>query len=332
MTTLVNKVDRYASECHKDFIQSEHHEEMHFTPSGTTAVLVLPEAQPGPYTFTEWSRSQLLQHLGTREKWFASVSPAQEVAELTARLHTLSDSVIRRRTYKTRSADGTESTNHEIRGFVSKSYADIPDAVIVRALEDVCGFDAWVVSRYTDKTDRALYAYVVSGVELGLPGTDERVFAGVQVQNSEVGYSSLRVTPVLYFGALSTPVVINEDLVFRKVHRGDHALLRTQFQAAIEKAKTICGDLVQKTRGLYQLTYPDADNAVHHLSLALTRAGAQKSFIRAVELVYRKDPRQAHDGKRIFDAVVAVVAEQQDNNKVADLATVAGAVLVGLLR
>lgn len=329
----MNRVEEYAGGCLDDTIPEKETHPVHFTTGaeGDLSYLMMSVAGGTPlkHGFTEWSRSQLLQHLGTREKWFNSVAPAQEAAELNARLHCLKKSVIRRRRLPEDTANGVK---FEVRGFVSTSYVEIPDVAVVRALEDACGFDAMCVKHRTEKTDRALYAYVVSPQPATIPGSGETVWTGMVASNSEVGYSSLRIAPVLYIGGVKRPINLGTDLALRLVHRGDHNELGRVFKAATTQATSICGGLVQRMGGLRNITYPTADEAVVALRVALDRAKAPKSTALAAERAYRDAAPQHHHGLGILEAVLAATESVTDNNKAYHNASIAGAVLVGLLR
>jgi len=332
LTTLVNKVEDYAHSCLDDTILENEKTPGCFTTgqNGDPSYMMLGVAGGAmTHGFTEWSRTQLLQHLGTKEKWFDSVAPAQEAAELNARIHCLKKSVIRRRRLPEPTPQGTHI---EIRGFVSKSYVEIPDTAVVRALEDACGFDAMCVSRRTEKTDRALYVYVVSPQPVTIPGSSQTVWTGIVASNSEVGYSSLRIAPVIYVGGIHRPVNLGTNLSLRLVHRGDHTALKQDFKIAVDQAKTICGDLVQRMAALRNLTYGSADEAVQALRVALDRAKAQKSTALAAERAYCDAAGTLHHGLGILEAVLTATEDVTDNNKAYTNASTAGAVLIGLLR
>ena len=121
LTELGSRVREFAALCYEDhrctfdnehdvhFVEKDFDEDETSCMTGNHVLLTIQDRQ---HLFTDWSYSQLLSHLGTREKWFQSVTKEQQAAELDKRVHTLRD-------HRLRTMRSTEEGFGLMRGLVS---------------------------------------------------------------------------------------------------------------------------------------------------------------------------------------------------------------------
>lgn len=333
---MKEKVEAYASRCEPDFVYTEEEtRDFHFevidlsewTGDDGGELLVgarmrapgdLLDEPPGVYLFTPWSRHQLLSHLGTREKWFRQVSLETQAKELNERRHTFHKRMFR----AMRSHEGIRI----IRGMVSSRYADIPDPTILDALCQRLPGGKYVVP-LSGKTDRALYVYALTEEKITIPNTSFEAHPGVVVKNSEVGYTSLWMIPMLYLPSLGGAAVLERHEVLRKTHRGSHRDLQGKFTAALTEASGLWGDVETKLRKLRLITYPTEERALEAMTSIITRCGGPKWFAHYCRLQYQRAKHATHTGMGIFEAVVETSASRTDKNVIYDTGAVAGGVL-----
>lgn len=338
LTSLASRVEAFASRCLPDFIYTESNtrdlifreielgkvfdtdllsSEIGFSLDGNT--------EQHPHLFTRWSRSQLLAHLGTREKWFAHVTHAQQAAELNMRAHTLHNFMIR-------TMRSFEDENvHVVRGLVSSRFADIPDTDIMKALLEVLP-GGYALQTYSGKTDRAFYAYAITADKIGIPGTSFEGFPGVVVKNSEVGYSSLQLIPMLYLPTPGAPLILEKKILLKRVHRGSIPDLVERFHKALDEAKVLWGPLEQKLAKLATVSYGSEDAAVEALNTMLVLAKAQGAFTWRCTQAYRAAKHHAHNGLSVFNAVLDRVKHEDGQDDAYTSAALAGAILLQLIR
>ncbi len=276
-----------------------------------------------PYIFTRWARSQLLSHLGTREKWFASVTLRQQADELNQRRHTFAKHKFRLMT----AGDGARI----VRGLVSSVYAEIADTEVMEAIIELLP-NGEVLSHYSGKTDRAFYAYVVSPQKLTIPNTNFEAYPGVVLKNSEVGYTSLWVIPTLWFPRYGSVAIFTSMPAYKRIHRGKVEDLKEDFSAALVKAATVWGDLDSKLSALSKLTYVDEDEATKEMKRMLLLAGSSKLFAFRCEQAYQVARNTVHNGHAVFDAVMTTAQKQSGEDDLHDHSAVAGALLLKLMR
>lgn len=277
------------------------------------------------YLFTDWSRLQLLSHLGTKEKWFIPVTKRQQADELTQRVHTFQGH--RLRTTKTQ-----EPSVCVLRGLVSKEYAEIPDTDIMLALQALLPA-AKVVASVSKKTDRALYAYVVADeTPIGLRGK-LMGYPGFIMKNSEVGYTSLWLIPFLYLETRTgayRPIAFEKKVLLRKVHRGSVADLRESFDSALKKLSEVWGPITERMAGLQNILFATEDLAVERLRYELGMLKETKAAMLAYEHTYRSAKHIVHDGLSILQAVLTS-SRAKTADASYDEAELAGALLLRLL-
>jgi hypothetical protein len=338
LTNLASRVEAFAALCLPDFVYTDSEtRDMAFVeidlapfvgdryPEVRAAISLREDGQTTPYAFTKWSRSQLLSHLGAREKWFETVTRGQEVSELNIRLHALRNFMFR----TMRSFDSDEL--RLVRGIVSSKYADLPDTAIMKALTDLMP-DGYAVAAYSGKTDRAFYAYAITADKIGIPGTSFHGFPGVVLKNSEVGFTSLWIIPMLYLANYGVPIVLKKQAVLRRIHRGDIANLTKRFEEALQKTQVLWGPLEEKLAKLRTITYSSEDVAVAAMTEMLEAAGSERLFAHRCETKYRASSHTVHDAFGLFEAILANVKTEADQDAAYVSAELAGAVLMQLIK
>lgn len=274
--------------------------------------------------FTDWCRSQLLSHLGTREKWFATVTKSQQAHELTKRVHTFAK-------HRLRIMRSLESDVFILRGLVSEVYAEIPDTDIMAALLSLMP-EGKCIGASSEKTQRALYVYAVSSqTPIGLRG-QFMGYPGVLLKNSEVGYTSLWMIPFLYVHTSEglRPLVFRNKHLLRRIHRGSVADLRKDFEDALAKLSAVWGPITERLGRLRNITFATEDEAVERLRNELTALKATKGALLDYERTYRATGSTVHDGLAILQAVLTT-SRGSTADAGYDEAELAGALLLRLL-
>lgn len=306
------------------------HDELRFValdldehPSVLTGEEISLQINDEDHLFTEWSRLQLLDHLGTREKWFKRVTLSDQARELTRRVHTFDRQCFRRmKTY--------EHINL-IRGLVSAGYVDIPDVDVIDALCAVMP-DGEALSRHSGKSDKAFYAYTFTREDpIGI-GKDALGFPGVLIKNSEVGACALIATPFFLFlrDGIVAPVSLRQQVMLRRIHRGQQQDLQAALDKALREMQAVWSPLQQKMKGLLTRTFPDEQAALDRLQTVLTTMKRTKSFINRCTTTYRAAKNATHNGLALLSAVLAACATSQLDQRYDD-AEVAGYLLLHLL-
>lgn len=276
------------------------------------------------HLFTDWSRHQLLQHLGTKEKWFDSVTLADQARELTRRVHTFDKHVFRTmRTY--------EDINF-VRGLLSAKFKDIPDLEVIEALAAILP-DGECLTRYSGKSDRTFFAYTMTRASpLGI-GQSMIGYPGAIVKNSEVGSTALIVIPfflVVHPSGFMRPVALRKEALLRQIHRGQAADLRQALRDALSQLQAIWAPLHKRLDKLLERTFPDEDAAIAKLEEMLTWQRLSKRFIQKASTTYRDANNTAHNGLTLFTAVLAACGTGHLDSRYDD-AEVAGYLLLQLL-
>lgn len=337
LTSLAKRVEDFAALCLPDFIYTDAETrdmafvELDIAPfvgephPEVLAALSMRDERIMPYAFTRWSRSQLLSHLGAREKWFEHVTRTQEVAELNVRIHAL-------RNFMFRTMKSFDSPDlYLVRGIVSSKFGDLPDTSIMKSITELMP-DGYVVSSYSGKTDRAFYAYAITGDKIGIPGTSFSGFPGVVLKNSEVGFTSLWVIPMLYLADYGVPVVFKKQAVLRRIHRGNASNLTKRFEEALQKTSVLWGPIEEKLSKLRTITYSSEDAAVASMREMLESSGAEKLFQYRCETKYRSAAHTVHDAFRVFEAILANVKAEDNQDDAYISSELAGGVLMQLIK
>lgn len=261
--------------------------------SGNQVVLQIRGVE---HVFTDWSRPQLLSHLGTREKWFKSVSAAQQAFELNERRAVLHKHRLRiMRTY-------TEGVSL-FRGIVSDHYAEIPDTLIMEAVLATQP-NGQYLPQLSGVTDKAFYCYMTADAKVGT--SRYQATPGAVFRNSEVGYTSLWITPFLLINGV--PVVVRKEVLLRRSHRGQLSELRKDFDGALGKLDKVWGPLHQRLQALPTVRFNDEETALLHLRSTLKALHVTSSAIESCASAYSAAKHSLHTAATVFDAVLQVSA------------------------
>lgn len=338
LTTLKTRVDQFSDLCFPDFIYLNDE-----TKGLTFEVLPCPDTDDGsrctgliinddklgalPYYLSDWARSQLYSHLGARKKWFNSVSYETQAHELNERRHTLHGRMFR----TMRPVETNEVAPFRIvRGLVSSTYGDIPDGIIMDTFLALLP-GAQVLRYHSGRTDRAFYAHLITGEAAALPGATLQVYPGLSVKNSEVGYSSLWLTPTFYVPRYGTPVIFEKECLLRRTHRGEMADMVQAFQTALSELAAFWHGLPERLAALADRIFSDEDTAVARMRQLVDRVGGSKLFAYRAEQHYRAMKHQVHSGDTIYESILAHAGRAEDKDEGYNRAAIAGAVLLHLL-
>lgn len=329
MTSLKDKVDEYAARCLPDH-KCGKGEDFRFNkidvtsvipdPLGSEEVGIMLTESDMPFLFTNWSRAQILSHVGAKEKWFRSVSLERQVDELNLRR----GEFYRHQLRLVKAVD--DQPMGMLRGIVSDSFTDIPDTEVMAALVQSTGADGHALARHSAKTDRAFYAHVIMDMEIGLPGNLIHGFPGVVVKNSEVGYTALHVIPVLFLPSIRRHVVFTKSTTLRRVHRGSVKELSEQFNTALQSAALVWASVEQRGATLAKISYADESAAVLTMKTAILGAGGTKKQAMLAENHYIAAKHTSHTALSVFDSVLSVVSSSNIDDGHLE-AALAGAVL-----
>jgi hypothetical protein len=293
-----------------------------------TGCLLRPMSGPNlhPHILSEWAERQLYTHFGVRPKWFTYVESSQQATELNLRLHSTPK-------HKFRTLRDAGSELFLVRGFVSPVYADVPDTKVMDSLLEAFGSpDRARVLPGAGKTDQCLYAHVINADAVALPTAAGGVFAGVTVMNSEVGYTSVRVVPVMYWDWCGQVVPIPSGKLFKRIHRGNFDNLVQDFRDAVEANKRYVGDVADMMKALENVTYQSADDAASALYAAVVAARGTRGFAQECTTAYSSSNRLVHTGVGIVQVIAEVAAKSLTQDEQYTLASIAGAVAVHLVQ
>lgn len=138
------------------------------------------------------------------------------------------------------------SYGHSIRGILSNRYSVLDNRELLSNLLEsniLRGFD--IKSAYMDM-DR-LHMRVVDSQMIKIDGED--LFAGIQIDNSDVGKSSLSVKYLIYKQVCSNGLILprGEGVLFRQKHIGISA---EEFRDGLKHSLDVLPDLVAKTKDI----------------------------------------------------------------------------------
>lgn len=150
----------------------------------------------GVLEMTPWARQQLGAEIGVRwDKFFANMEPDQIQSSVMDHLRSRHDYTLKK-VIARKHGEEKASSSGILRAFVSPSYAEIPDAVVLDRMEHTIGrggLDELGFYKAT-MTDRGTFMSIVfkeSVNLLGQGGADEDAYYGLRIRNSEVGAYSL---------------------------------------------------------------------------------------------------------------------------------------------
>ena len=275
------------------------------------------------YLTTDWSRHQLLQLVGAKERWFDSVSLERQAEELNARRHVLHNCMFRTMTANTVLPIRT------IRGLVSSRYSDYPNTSIMGDLIQVCPADStYSIRDYSGITEKCFYCAVVIDEPMGLPGFSEG-YPGVIVKNSEVGYTSLWVVPFLYLPTINRMAAFEKRTYLRRVHRGSMGSVEEDVKKSLEDASALWKGLQPKLQKLQQIRYADEDEAVVAIRAMLVRLKTTKHFQLSCVQAYRRAKHSVHNALTLFESV-CLSTSTLNQDTAYDAGAIAGALLLTL--
>jgi hypothetical protein len=305
------------------------------TVGGDLAKRVILRAAGRDMVFSVWARAQLLTTVGTREKWFDPVDIDRQVDELNQRLPSLRKQVARIRTIQ--DADACM-----LRGIVSRSYAHLPDAQLFDELCEACP-EMQLLRGRSVLTETSLYCFVTNPVPLQIPGTQTKILGGALVRNSEVGYTSLWVSPFhawVYEDAQtgkvtrrSIQVSVSEKGSFRRAHRGHAPELRQELATALRNTPLYDAPraALESTLGqLHQIQFSSEKEALERADAVLRRSKASGAMRKLFETAYKGSPRSVHTGLSVYETVLKVAADPLRDDDAYAAFAVAGAVLLHL--
>lgn len=331
MTTLATKVEEFAARCHADklytsngfddvsFVSVDLSDLLNDPGLGSITGLVLKENRSHYiHMLNPWSRHQLLSTVGTKEKWFSTVTREQEAAELNLRRSTLLK-------HRFRTMDAVEGSVRILRGIVSDVYGDIPDTDIMKVLLELMP-DGQVVKYLSDKTDKALYVHAISDKKIGIPGTKFHGYPGIVIKNSEVGFTSLWVIPILYLPGYRLSTVFERHVLLRRTHRGTMSEMKAQFTDALDRAAAVWKETNTRMTHLTKIKFADSDTTIAELRRLIIECGGSKMLAHRAAQAYQTLAPNKHDGSTLLAALLEVV-EKTDADDAYLQAAVAGAVL-----
>ncbi len=329
---MQSRVEAYANQCLPDFYYSKS-VETHLVfavdrPHSDIEHVVCAIREDGGnsmplYHLTEWSRLQLLSHLGTKEKWFEWVSKDVQAHELNIRLPLLHGRVFR--TVR----DEVDPNSRVVRGIVSNRYTDIPDTTILETLATLMP-GAQVLKAISGQTQRALYVFAMRDEPFELPGTTFHGFPGVIIRNSEVGFTSLWAVPTLWFPHYRHPIVLAQEPLLRRTHRGTVDLAQ-ELQDALQKAKATWDSQREKLRRLAEIVFPDEVTTLDAIRALILKCAGTARMSERVCSFYKAKHHHTHTGAGVLDAMLEHLQVEEDTDASYDAAAIAGAVLVNLL-
>lgn len=325
------QIREFADRCEPDHFCEvpKIHRELHFKVLdleehiGETVVGV--ELHGVSHIFTDWSRKQLLDHFGTREKWFKRVTMDVQAKELARRTHTLDKQRLRiMRSY-------VEEVR-TIRGLVSEKYAEIADVDITEAL-CLTMPNGSCLRNLSGKNDKASYIFTLEGGTLLRLGPNVTGFPGAVIKNSEVGYGALAIVPYFVIqmqGGWLAPVALRRQALLRRVHRGEVADLQMGLRDALKELQAVWGPMQKRLDGLLARTFSSEQDALDRLQAILTSMRRTKPFIEHVTTTYSAAKNTSHNGLTIFMALLAACATKELDQRYDD-AEVAGYMLLQLV-
>lgn len=282
-------------------------------------VVIRAGADRLPHQFTDWSRSQLLSHMGVKERWFGGQPLEDQAGELNRRLPLLAN-------FKVRVLGADQ--DRVIRGLVSGHYSELADLDVMRALEQAVP-DGQVIARSSESSQRALYVSLVSTSNpLRIHNNELWGYPGVLVRNSEVGYTSLWTVPFVWRPGDRRSMVMKVPLL-RRAHRGKIDLEELLDKALTEATKWY-GSIEMKLHSLRTITYPDLDIAAASLqSLILSSKGSGRMAQQCLELFRTK--YSGLTAEHLLNAIMAYIDSEDDPDAAHDRSVVAGGVLMALI-
>lgn len=195
-----------------------------------------PQNQTGKLDFTEHSLNQLCNRL---EVPFSYIKKCHTSGKTDLAIDNLNSWIqITNKNYFVRVYD------NQIRGLLSTKYTtfDVPD--ILDVIDDVANFDEYRIKGYTINQERFHLRLV--GDKLDIPNED--IFAGIQIDSSDVGRSRLFVTFFIYKHVCTNGLVraIESDNLYVQRHMGiSKDVFAQEFSDSIKRLPEIAAEAVE---------------------------------------------------------------------------------------
>jgi len=237
----------------------------------------------GAFELTPWSTKQLASRVGVRwDRWFSGIDAELRTPEITRRL-AREPGVVRLKT----TIGGERPPT--LRGFVSPSYATIPDTMIARRILSAIGPDARIIRAAT--TDRSTSYVVQVGECLHLRGPAHvgDVVGGLLVRNSDVGHSCLFISLHLTRLVCKNGMVFSQhEAVLRRTHR------RVDFRVFSQRLGTCLLDLPFRIPSAGRLLEQSGHHPVQHVEGALVnifrKAHVRRRLVPIMLAAYEQEP------------------------------------------
>lgn len=295
------------------------------TEPGTVGLQILDDTECS-YLTTDWSRHQLLQAMGTKEKWFESVPLQVQADELNRRRDVIDHMMFR----TMKGGDEEQFPCRPIRGIVSNVYSDIPNTEIMETLTGMMPEETCVFKKFSGQTDRAFYAYTVIDQPIGFPG-HRKCYPGLIFKNSEVGYTSLWVIPFILLPENGGRVAVMEQrYLLRRIHRGK-VDLKEKLGEAMELAAPLWQELNEKISRLGLRLFTDEDEALEAMSKLISQVKGSRAFAYTCGNRYKAVGYTSHSAGTIFETIVATAGDDFDQDSAFTHNAIAGAILLKLI-
>lgn len=197
----------------------------------------------GILEMTPWARQQLGAEIGVRwDKFFSHMEPDQIQSSVMNHLRTRNGGTLKK-VIARKHEDEKASSSGILRAFVSPSYAEIPDAMVLDRMEQTVGRDRLDEMGFhkATMTDRGTFMSIVFKEAinlLGHSGQDENAYYGLRLRNSEVGaYSFIGDGYLLKLVCVNGLIAgFTEDRwLYRRHHHIDEELLDALLEGLFEQ-------------------------------------------------------------------------------------------------
>lgn len=138
---------------------------------------------------------------------------------------------------------------NSVRGILSDRYSILDNRELLNNLVDTVDLNKFSVKGAYLDTDR-LHMRLVSKDKIDIDGED--LFAGIQVDNSDIGKSSLNIKYLIYKQVCTNGLVLprGEGVLFRQKHIG---ISNQEFKESLSRSLDILPDLIAKTKDLVDI-------------------------------------------------------------------------------
>lgn len=196
--------------------------------------------------------------------------------------------------------DGYPDGVEKIRAVLSRRYADFPNTMLAKMLEDnIDDKYAFTVS-YNDDGCRLLGDIVSTAPEY----SDDSHAGAIHMANSEIGTRKLSFETMVNFKALSSGIIIGELGGFKEKHIGDKKILADEFKASMEEIMNNYSNAIKGLIDLKQVQIEDAEDM-------LTFIGDANKLTIGQNLAIKK-AMTSENPKTLYDIITVVVRASID--------------------